>query len=204
VAICGASAAMAIASLLGERRASQAQLTLVLVGVAAASAASMALYPALADTLRFSEAQAGFMLGASIHDVAQAVGAGYAVSGPAGDTATIVKLARVAMLAPALLAVSLFIPREPSSRILGFAMPWFVAGFFGVAAVNTLGWIPAAAAEASAGASTAFLACAVTATGIRSNMQALTGEGLKPLLVIAAATLVALVLATGAAAWLLA
>ncbi|MEW5686085.1 MAG: putative sulfate exporter family transporter [Pseudomonadota bacterium] len=203
VAICGASAAMALASLLGERRASQTQLTLVLVGVAAASAIAMTLYPLIAHALGFTEAQAGFMLGASIHDVAQAVGAGYAVSPSAGDTATIVKLARVAMLAPAMLVVSAFIPREPGARILGFALPWFVAGFFGVAAVNTLGWIPAAAAKASADASAALLACAVTATGVRSNLQALTGEGLKPLVVIVVATLVALGLATAAAAWLI-
>jgi uncharacterized integral membrane protein (TIGR00698 family) len=203
VAICGASAAMALASLLGERRASQAQLTLVLVGVTAASAIAMTLYPVVAQRLGFSDTQAGFMLGASIHDVAQAVGAGYAVSGAAGDTATIVKLARVAMLAPLLLALSVFIRRAPGARLGGFGLPWFVAGFFAVAAINTLGWIPAQASHVSAQASTGLLACAVTATGVRSNMQALTGDGLKPLLVIACATVTALLLATAAAAWLL-
>ncbi len=74
VAICGASAAMAIAALLGERRAGQAQLTLVLVGIAAASAAAMVAYPQVAHALALSDLGAGFMLGASIHDVAQALG----------------------------------------------------------------------------------------------------------------------------------
>lgn len=203
VAICGASAAMAFASLLGERRVSQAQLTLVLVGVSAASAVTMTLYPALAHHLAFSDLQAGFMLGASIHDVAQALGAGYAYSNSAGETATIVKLARVALLAPAMLAVALFIPREPGARIAAFAMPWFVVGFFGLAGVNSLGWIPAHVADASAGASKALLACAVTATGVRSNLQTLTAEGLRPLLAVVAATVVALALATAAAAFLI-
>ena len=203
VAICGASAAMAFASLLGERRISQAQLTLVLVGISAMSALAMTLYPVLGHHLAFSDLQAGFMLGASIHDVAQTVGAGYAFSPAAGETATIVKLARVALLAPAMMAVAVFIPREPGAKISSYVLPWFVVGFFGVAGINSLGWIPAQATDLSVKASTALLACAVTATGVRSNMQTLTNEGLKPMLAIVAATLVALALATAAAAFLL-
>jgi uncharacterized integral membrane protein (TIGR00698 family) len=202
VAICGASAAMAFASLLGEKRISQAQLALVLVGVSAMSALAMALYPVLAETLGFNDRQAGFLMGAAIHDVAQALGAGYSVSDPAGETATIVKLARVALLAPALLAVALFIPRDPGARLASFVLPWFVLGFFALSAVNSAGWIPKVAADASTQASTALLACAVTATGVRSNLQSLTKSGVKPLAPIAIATVVALVLAASAA-WLL-
>ena len=203
VAICGASAAMAFASLLGERRASQAQLTLVLVGISAMSAVAMTLYPVLALHLGLSDLQSGFMLGASIHDVAQALGAGYTVSPLAGETATIVKLTRVALLAPAMLAVAVFIPREPGAKIAGYVLPWFVLGFFALAGVNSLGVIPAAAADGAIKASTWLLACAVTATGIRSNMQALMQSGPKPLLVIVAATVVALVLSAAAAALLI-
>lgn len=204
VAICGASAAMAFASLLGERRISQAQLTLVLVGISAMSALAMTLYPILAHQMELGDLQAGFMLGASIHDVAQSLGAGYAFSGPAGETATIVKLARVAMLAPAMLAVALFIPREPGAKISAYVLPWFVVGFFGLVGVNSLGVIPQAVAEASVQASTWLLAFAVTATGVRSNMQSLTKEGLRPMLVIIVATVVALALAALAAAFLIA
>ncbi len=203
VAICGASAAMAFASLLGERRASQAQLTLVLVGISAASAVAMALYPILARQFGFSDVQSGFMLGAAIHDVAQALGAGYTVSPQAGETATIVKLARVALLAPAMLSVALFIPREPGAKIAGHVLPWFVFGFFALAAVNSLGAIPKVAADTAVQASTWLLASAVTATGIRSNMQALTGAGARPLLVIVAASLAALALSALAAAFLI-
>ena len=199
VAICGASAAMAFASLLGERRISQAQLTLVLVGISGMSALAMTLYPILAHQLGLSDLQSGFLLGASIHDVAQALGAGYSVSPEAGATATIVKLTRVALLAPAMLAVAVFIPREPGVTLAGSVLPWFVAGFFSLAAVNSLGVIPPAAAEVSVKASAWLLGCAVTATGVRSNMQALTGPGVRPLLVIAAATLVALALSATAA-----
>lgn len=199
VAICGASAAMAFASLLGERRVSQAQLTLVLVGISAMSAAAMTLYPILGHQLGLDDTQAGFMLGASIHDVAQAVGAGYSVSPLAGETATIVKLARVALLAPAMLAVALFIPREPGAKIRGHVLPWFVAGFFALAAINSTGVIPQAVADLSVKSSTWLLAAAVTATGVRSQMQTLAQTGFRPLLAVLAATLTALGLSLGTA-----
>ncbi|KAK0339950.1 hypothetical protein LTR94_032498, partial [Friedmanniomyces endolithicus] len=68
VAICGASAALALATTLGERRASQAQLTLVLVVISALSALAMVTYPFVAHWLMMSDLKAGFLLGASIHD----------------------------------------------------------------------------------------------------------------------------------------
>lgn len=203
VAICGASAALAFASLLGERRISQAQLMLVLVGVSAMSAVAMTLYPILAHNLGLGDLQAGFMLGASIHDVAQSLGAGFAFSQTAGETATIVKITRVALLAPAMFAVALFIPREPGTQILKSALPWFVIGFFAVVAVNSSGVVPPGVSDGVAKLGAGLLACAVTATGMRSQMTSLMQEGLRPLLAIVAATLVALALSLAAAAFLI-
>ncbi len=203
VAICGASAAMAFASLLGEKRIAQAQLTLVLVGISACSAVAMALYPALAHHLHFGDVRAGFMLGASIHDVAQALGAGYSFSPEAGETATIVKLTRVALLAPAMAVVALFIPKDPDATISTPILPWFVIGFFGLAAVNSFGLIPPLVATSASKGATALLACAVTATGIRSNMQTLTQTGPRPLLAIVIASVLALGLSAAAAAFVI-
>ena len=174
----------------------QAQLALVLVGIAAASATAMFFYPLLAHELHFSDRQAGFMLGASVHDVAQALGAGYSYSEHAGQVAAIVKLTRVALLAPVLALVAWFLPREGGVKRGGAALPWFVLGFFVLAGVNSTGIIPAAADRAAQATATGFLACAVAATGIRAPMASLLHTGPRPLLVIVAASLVALVLAT--------
>lgn len=202
VAICGASAAMALATTLGERRASQTQLTLVLVVISALSALAMVTYPIAARALALSDLQAGFLLGASIHDVAQALGAGYAYSDGAGQIAAIVKLTRVALLAPVLAVVALFLPRGEAGRG-GIGVPWFVVGFFALAGVNSLGVIPAVAAEGAQTAATWLLAVAVTATAIRSPLAKLLEAGLRPIVVIALATLVAFVLSLGAALWLI-
>ena len=195
VAICGASAAMAFASLLGERRVNNAALTLTLVGISAASALAMFFYPIIAHHTGLGDQQAGFMLGASIHDVAQALGAGYAFSAAAGQTATIVKLTRVALLAPALAVVALFFPPEADASKRPPILPWFVIGFFVLAMVNSTGVIPSPVAKGAEQLAAGCLACAVAATGIRSPMATLMKTGGKPLIVIGAASLTALMLA---------
>ncbi len=197
VAICGASAALAIATLLGERRINQAQLALVLVAISGISALTMVLYPILAHEIGLHDMQAGFLLGASIHEVAHSLGAGYSFSPGAGEIATIVKMARVALLAPALLIIGLVLGR--SGRAGSPGLPWFVIGFFMVAAMNSAGFIPAAVGTAARDLATALLACAVAATGIRSPMHSLLAGGLRPLLVILAASAAALGLSVAAA-----
>lgn len=202
VAICGASAAMAFASLLGERKIGQAELTLTLVGISALSALAMFLYPIIAHHIGLNDTQAGFMLGAAIHDVAQSLGAGYSFSPGAGQTAAIVKLTRVALLAPAMAVVAWFF-RGGATGTRAPILPWFVIGFFALAGVNSTGIVPAIASDWAQRLATGMLACAVTATGMRSPMHALLGQGAKPLLVIVVATVVALALATGAALFLI-
>ena len=197
-AICGGSAAMALSATLGERRVRQAELTLVLVGISAMSSLALVLYPPVAHALGFSDAQAGYFLGGSVHDVAQALGSGYAYSPEAGETATIVKLARVALLAPALGLVALFFPSQleiTGGKRAAPVVPWFVVGFFLVAGVNSTGIIPVAASHFAAESAAMMLAVSVAATAIRSPLAEIMKTGPKPLIVIAAATLTSFVLA---------
>ena len=201
VAICGASAAMALATLLGERRIGQAQLTLVLVGISAMSALAMVAYPILAHALGMRDVPAGFLLGAAIHDVAQALGAGYSYSGAAGQIATIVKLTRVALLAPVLAVVALFLPRGTQGA--GPGIPWFVVGFFAMAGINSTGIVPLPLAHGAETLAAGMLAAAVTATAIRSPLGQLLEAGPRPLLVIVIATAAALLLSLAAATLLI-
>jgi uncharacterized integral membrane protein (TIGR00698 family) len=191
VAICGASAALALSSVLGEKRSTQAQLTLVLVAVSAASALAMSLYPIIAEVIGLTDKQAGFLVGASIHDVAQALGAGYSFSDAAGETAAIVKLTRVAMLAPALAIVALCFPPEEGQTRGRTGVPWFVLGFLALAAVNSVVSLPAEVGPFAKQATSALLLLAVTATGIRSPMQLLMQQGWRASLPVIVATLVA-------------
>lgn len=191
VAICGASAALALASVLGERRSSQAQLTLVLVTISAASALAMSLYPILAHVIGLTDRQAGWLVGGSIHDVAQALGAGYSFSDEAGETAAIVKLTRVALLAPALAAIALIYPAEAGQKRMRIELPWFVAGFLLLGAVSSFATLPPVAIGWAKAATQALLLLAVTATGIRSPMHLLLNQGWRSAIPVAVATIVA-------------
>ena len=192
-AICGASAALALYGVIGKERLSHAQFALTLVGVSLASALAMTVYPVIATQLQLSDAQAGFLIGASIHDVAQAIGGGYAVSDAAGAQATIVKLARVALLAPLVALTSLALgpagdaADQPVWRRL--ALPWFILAFLGVVALNSLITVPEQVAGWGLTLSKSLLLLAVTATAMRSRMDLLLEAGWRALVPVLAATL---------------
>ncbi len=193
-AICGASAALAIYALIGRERLNQSQFTLTLVGVALASAIAMSFYPIIAAGLDFTDRQAGFLMGAAIHDVAQALGGGYSFSQSAGETATIVKLSRVALLAPAVALIGLAIGSsgsQPKSVLAKLKLPWFILAFFGAVAVNSLIDAPAWVAQYGLVASKAMLLFAVTATAMRSRLDLLLTQGWRALLPVMLATLTA-------------
>lgn len=199
VAICGASAALALSSALGEKRVNQAQLTLVLVAVSAASALAMSLYPILATVIGLSPHASGFLIGASIHDVAQALGAGYSLGEVQGETAAIVKLTRVALLAPTLLLVTLVLPKEDGGRTGAPIVPWFIVVFLGLTLFNSFAGLPSAVASTAKVATTALLLLAVVATGIRSPMHLLLKQGWRASMPVVAATFASFLLALGVA-----
>jgi uncharacterized integral membrane protein (TIGR00698 family) len=190
VAICGASAALALSSVLGEKRSSQAQLTLVLVAVSAASAVAMSTYPIFAELLELNDRQAGFLIGASIH-VAQALGAGYSFSESAGETAAIVKLTRVTLLAPVLAVIAYLYPSDGAASKSEPRLPWFVLAFLAVAGLNSVVAVPVLVTETAKQLTAGLLLMAVTATGIRSPMHLLMAQGWRASLPVVIATLVA-------------
>jgi len=208
-AICGASAALALYGVIGRERIDQAQFTLTLVILAAASAIALVTYPPLTQMLGFSDAQAGFLVGASIHDVAQAIGAGFAVSDAAGAQATVVKLTRVALLAPLVTLAALWIAKaEPLPAGVGRArvpmLPGFILAFLGLVAINSLIPLPAALAAHALTASKTLLLLAVTATAMRTRTDLLLGLGWRAVMPVLAATIASLVVALAFAQWVIA
>lgn len=190
-AICGASAALALYGVIGKQRLSQAQFALTLVGISLASALAMTIYPLLAGEFGLSDKQAGFLIGASIHDVAQAIGGGYAFSDAAGASATIVKLARVALLAPVVALVSLILkPDGGDTRIWRrLALPWFIVAFLAVVTLNSVVAIPEAVRGWALTGSKALLLLAVTATAMRTRLDLLLDMGWRATVPVMLATL---------------
>ncbi len=201
-AICGASAALALWSLIGDKRVDQARFTLTLVGITVASAFAMTLYPVLAAELDLTDAQAGFLIGASIHDVAQAIGGGFSFSPPAGEVATIVKLTRVALLAPMLMLVALWLGRRgegDGTRKIPLRLPWFIVGFLGIAALNSLVTIPRPLQDGAATGAQALLLLAIVATAMKARLHLLLHQGWRSFAPIIVATLTSFALSLAAA-----
>jgi uncharacterized integral membrane protein (TIGR00698 family) len=135
-AVCGASATLATSTVLPDYRGKQADIAFVVIAVNALSTVAMVLYPPICALLGFDAQTTGVMLGGTIHDVAQVVGAGYAVSEAAGNVAVIVKLFRVLLLLPAVLLIGLWFSRQAASAKV--PVPVFAFVFLLLCIVNSL------------------------------------------------------------------
>ncbi len=201
VAICGASAALAIASVLPTHKDHERNTILTVAGVTALSTVAMVLYPVLVTFLHYDDATAGLFLGATIHDVAQVVGAGYIISDQAGEISTLVKLIRVACLVPVVLAISLIMHRrrlpDAGSEPL---LPWFLVVFVALVVVNSLGWVPAQAETLLTPLSSWCLLTAVAGLGVKTSLKAIVDVGPAPIGVMIAQTLFLAVFVVGGVA----
>jgi len=182
VAICGASAALAIASVLPAHKDHERNTILTVAGVTALSTIAMIIYPVFVTYLHYDHSTAGIFLGATIHDVAQVVGAGYIISDETGEVSTIVKLMRVAFLVPVVIMISLITHRRRSPES-GKAplLPWFLVAFVALVIVNSTGWVPGPVHDAMTPVSSWALLTAVAALGVKTSLKALTEVGLAPI-----------------------
>ncbi len=189
VAICGASAALAIASVLPSHKDHERNTILTVAGVTALSTVAMVFYPVFVTYLQYDNVTAGVFLGATIHDVAQVVGAGYIISDQSGEISTLVKLIRVACLVPVVLSLSLIMHRRRSVES-GQAplLPWFLVAFVALVIVNSLGWVPDDARTLLTPVSSWCLLTAVAALGVKTSLKALADVGPAPVAVMVAQT----------------
>ena len=205
-AICGASAAMALSAALPAHELKERATSFAIIGVSALSTLAMILYPAISSLFGFDDRQAGVFIGATIHDVAQVVGAGYAISPEAGDTATVVKLMRVAMLLPVILAVGLW-GRSRQGNATGDRpplLPWFVTAFAVLVVANSLLPIPEFVREAGNAASRWCLIASIGALGVKTHFQEIIEIGWRPvvLMVLETAFIAGIALIALAGGWL--
>ena len=191
VAICGASAALAISAVLPKNEDSERNTVLAVVGVTTLSTIAMIVYPLISQLLGFNDVDAGTFIGGTIHDVAQVVGAGYMISDTAGEYATFVKLMRVIMLVPVVLGLSLLLR---NSRTAGekkpALLPLFLIAFVVLVIVNSLGVVPTALQQTLTELSSFFLVTAIAALGMKTSLGRLAVVGWKPVALLVIETLV--------------
>ena len=184
-AICGASAALAIAATLPAHPLKERATLFTVVGVSALSTLAMIVYPLLAQTFGLDARLAGIFLGATIHDVAQVVGAGYSMSAETGDVATFVKLLRVAMLLPVIAIVAFGYRRaEAAGSARAPLLPGFAVAFAALVVLNSFDIIPRSVAMLGSDVSRWCLVAAVAALGAKTRLRELASVGLKPVLLM--------------------
>jgi len=191
VAICGASAAMAISAVLPKNEQSERNLIFTVLSVTVLSTLAMIAYPILTETFDFNDEVSGVFLGGTIHDVAQVVGAGFSVSNETGEVATLVKLIRVAMLAPVVLVISLCVRQFSGQQAEGKRppiLPMFVVGFLIFAALNSFGLIPQAVIELMSSTSRWALLISIAAVGMKTSLKRILDVGGQAIILIVAET----------------
>ncbi|MGP9820544.1 YeiH family protein [Salinarimonas sp. NSM] len=205
-AVCGASAALATTTVLPNYKGKEADVAFVVVAVNALSTLAMIAYPPLGALLGFDHQTTGVLLGATIHDVAQVVGAGYAVSETAGNTAVVVKLFRVFLLLPVVLVIGWWFARAGGhAENAKVPAPVFAFVFLGLCLLNTaMAYAPALAPvyapvrELAILASTWGLLIAIGALGLGTSLSAIARLGWRHIATVTGTTLVILALAAGA------
>ncbi|AEH87556.1 YeiH family protein [Mesorhizobium opportunistum] len=181
--ICGASAIVATNIVTDAR---DEDVTYAVASITLFGTVAMLCFPLLAPVLGLDQHAFGLWAGASIHEVAQVIGAGFQNGTQSGEIATVAKLTRVAMLAPMVIALGLMArrgSRHQSSDQSGTRppMPWFVAAFVAVVALNSLVAIPAEVKTAMALATAIMLTMGLAAMGLQADISQLRSRGLRPL-----------------------
>ena len=181
-AICGASAIAAVASVIEP---DEAEVALSIATIFFYNIVAVLTFPALGGLLHLTSSQFGVWAGTAINDTSSVVAAGYAFGHAAGETATIVKLARATFILPVVALVAVVHSRAqraggvhvPWRRVV----PWFI-GWFGIAAcVGSTGVIPAAWHGGITELSTFAIAVALAAIGAQTALPALVRSGPRPL-----------------------
>jgi uncharacterized integral membrane protein (TIGR00698 family) len=194
VGICGVSAAAAICSALEDNPLRDAQLAITIAGITVLSTLAMLLYPFISNALNLNILESGIFMGGGIHNVSQAVGAGYAVSNEAGDLAVIFKLIRVSMLLPVIIIISLVWGKGSSTPYpnvrskLKASTPPFLIVFCLLALLSCLNIVPDLAKNAGNISAHWALIVSLVAIGIKTDTKLVMKVGTKPLTIMTLTT----------------
>ena len=200
VAICGASAALAVSAVLPRSETSERNAGATVAAITVIGTAAMIFYPLVAELAGMDAKAAGIFFGASLHEVVQAVGAGFTHSELAGEVSATVKLIRVACLAPVVMLIGWWSHRSnvDAQAQRPPLLPLFLVGFLALAVLASVGAIPAALLPILREASRLCLLVAIVALGMKIALRRLLAFGSRPLLAIAGQTLILTGFAFGA------
>lgn len=203
-AVCGAAAVLATAPVV---RARAEEVAVAVATVVVFGTVSMVFYPIVfhyslsagLPLIPSAPEQFGLYLGATVHEVAQVVAAGAAISPEAAGAAIVAKMLRVMLLAPLLLAMAWWLVCEDqkdndqsaknastwAQMQANGAIPWFAFGFLGVVLLHSTGWLSPAVVAAGVSLDGWLLTIAMAALGLGTQASAIRAAGWRPMLLAA-------------------
>jgi len=194
-AICGNSAIAAVAPVIGADRedvAASIALTAVL-GVTV-----VLTLPLLVGPLGYSDYQYGVLAGLTVYAVPQVLATAFAVSVASGQVATVVKLARVLMLGPVVVFLSLRRRRGSATTTRTTSLlPWFVVGFVLLAIVRSMGWLPEIAISTARVSAQWLTIAAMAALGLSVDFASVKRVGARVAIAAVGSLLALLVMVIG-------
>ncbi len=204
VAICGASAAMAVSSVLPHSERLERDTVFTVIGVTTLSTLAMVVYPIVISLFHLDHAAVGVFLGGTIHDVAQVVGAGYSVSEETGNVATFTKLLRVAMLLPVVivLALSFRSGTGGGGSLVKRTFPSFLLLFAALVVLGSLDILPPEVIEFIKSASRWLLVTAIAALGMKTSLKSIASVGGRAIALIVLETLFLALFVLAVVLWL--
>jgi len=173
-AICGSSA---IAALAPKIRADKEDVAISLASVNLLGSLGMILLPLLFEFYPFAEKQIAFLIGASLHSVGNVAGAGFSVSEDVGQLALVYKMARVALLSPALLFMMWLEARKNAEQNFKFQLPWYLIAFLLISIVVSFYPLPTAMIKTSELIGKIMLTIAMAAIGLKVHVFRLLKAG---------------------------
>ena len=203
--ICGNSAIAAVAPVIG---ASGRDVAASIAFTAVFGVAVVLALPVLAPALHLSHLQYGAFAGLTVYAVPQVLAATAPVGALAVQMGTLVKLIRVLLLGPVVVALSLLearrrnagAPARPGTVArpkLGRLVPWFIIGFVVMAALRSLGLIPAFALRPIAGTATLLTVLSMAALGLGVDVRTVGRAGKGVAVAVTASLLVLAVISLG-------
>ena len=181
--ICGAAAVLGAESTIRTQpyKTAVAVATVVIFGTI-----SMFLYPIAYRTGIFdlTPQEMGIYSGATLHEVAHAVGAGNAMGTEIANVSIIVKMIRVMLLVPVLLILGFWVAKNKSegngAQKGKLNIPWFALGFLVVIGINSLDLLPTPVVDGINYIDTFMLTMAMAALGAETSIDKFKKAGAKP------------------------
>ena len=165
-AICGATAALAISSII---KAKPNQISLAVFIIFLMNAIALALFPIIGSFLGLTDMQFGLFSALAIHDTASVVGSGFLYSDEAGEIATTLKVGRTIWIVP-LIALIAFMENEKRSLNLK-DLPTFIILFFIVIVISNIFTLPSQIYEISKLLSIVFINIGIFFIALQSRVE---------------------------------